>query len=220
MQTVAIGDFLDREEFMKKLDEGGYRHVSLVEEKGEYSVRGHVVDVFPPSETRPLRLIFVGDEVESIKTFDVDSQRTAEEKGRFRSFPRRREDGRLGRATKGCPRELKTGPTRSICPADAATASRTWSRTAFPSTPGLLPLFGGSGDEGCVGLFSFLPAGSVVILNDPYSLERAGNEYVETLDKAAAKAREEGRFYLEHESYLFSGEELRRGSRLPGGNLR
>jgi len=210
MQTVAIGDFLDREEFMKKLDEGGYRHVSLVEEKGEYSVRGHVVDVFPPSETRPLRLIFVGDEVESIKTFDVDSQRTAEERVDFVLSPAR-ELVVSEELRKVALRELKDRANEINLPRLMRDRLQDMVANGLSLNPRLLPLFGGSGDEGCVGLFSFLPAGSVVILNDPYSLERAGNEYVETLDKAAAKAREEGRFYLEHESYLFSGEELRRG---------
>ncbi len=210
MQTVAIGDFLDREELLKKLDEGGYRHVSLVEEKGEYSVRGHVVDVFPPSEPRPLRLIFIGDEVESIKTFDVDSQRTAEERVDFVLSPAREliisEELR-----KVALRELKERADDINLPRLMRDRLQDMVGNGLPLNPRLLPLFGGSGGEGCAGLFSFLPAGSVVILDDPYSLERAENEYVEALDRAAAKAREEGRFYLEHESYLFSGEELRRG---------
>lgn len=209
MQTVAIGDFLDREELLKKLDEGGYRHVSLVEEKGEYSVRGHVVDVFPPSEPRPLRLIFIGDEVESIKTFDVDSQRTAEERVDFVLSPARElivsEELR-----KVALRELKERADDINLPRLMRDRLQDMVGNGLPLNPRLLPLFGGSGGEGCAGLFSFLPAGSVVILDDPYSLERAGNEYVEALDRAAAKAREEGRFYLEHESYLFSVEELRR----------
>jgi transcription-repair coupling factor (superfamily II helicase) len=55
---------------------GGYKRVSLVEEKGEFSIRGNIVDIFPPTEKNPLRLEMLGDDIESIRSFDGSSQRS------------------------------------------------------------------------------------------------------------------------------------------------
>jgi transcription-repair coupling factor (superfamily II helicase) len=67
----------------------GYRRVPLVEEKGEMSVRGGIVDVFPPLATQPLRVEFVGDTIESLRTFDPSSQRSIEEVGEVTLLPMR-----------------------------------------------------------------------------------------------------------------------------------
>ncbi len=67
---------IERTEIDKKLKEMGYRKVPLVSEKGEYSQRGWLFDIFPSTSETPLRFEFFGDEIESIKAFDVDTQRS------------------------------------------------------------------------------------------------------------------------------------------------
>ena len=62
----------------KKLVEMGYVHSGMVENPGEFSVRGDIVDIFPLTEECPVRLELWGDEVDSIRTFDADSQRSIE----------------------------------------------------------------------------------------------------------------------------------------------
>ena len=47
-----------------------------MEEKGEFSIRGNIIDIFPPAEKNPLRLEMLGDEIESIRIFDASSQRS------------------------------------------------------------------------------------------------------------------------------------------------
>ena len=74
---VRAGSRLERDAFVDFLDSGGYDTVGTVMEAGEYAVRGGIVDVFPPGLARPLRLDFFGDELESIRTFDPATQRTA-----------------------------------------------------------------------------------------------------------------------------------------------
>ena len=54
IRPVAMGDFIDRDEWILHLLQGGYHRVSLVEGKGEFAVRGHVVDLFPPTAVAPL----------------------------------------------------------------------------------------------------------------------------------------------------------------------
>jgi len=67
---------MGRNKLEHRLQEMGYRSVPLVVEAGEYSRRGWIFDIYPSTHTMPLRLEFFGDEIESIKTFDVETQRS------------------------------------------------------------------------------------------------------------------------------------------------
>ncbi|TIC87556.1 transcription-repair coupling factor [Nocardioides sp. GY 10113] len=72
--TVGGGAVL--EEVVAGLVDAAYSRVDLVEKRGEFAVRGGIVDVFPPTEEHPLRVEFWGDEVEEIRSFAVADQRT------------------------------------------------------------------------------------------------------------------------------------------------
>ncbi len=63
---------------MQRLADAAYTRVDLVEKRGEFAVRGGIVDVFPPTEEHPLRVEFWGDDVEEIRAFSVADQRTLE----------------------------------------------------------------------------------------------------------------------------------------------
>ena len=65
-----------RDKLIEELVELGYRRFDIVGERGEFSVRGGIVDVFPLSEDHPVRLEFLGDRVDSIRKFDQFSQRS------------------------------------------------------------------------------------------------------------------------------------------------
>ncbi|MCP5249638.1 MAG: transcription-repair coupling factor [Candidatus Accumulibacter sp.] len=70
------GERLDAGKFRSQLTLAGYVHVTQVVAPGEYAIRGGIVDLFPMGSQLPYRLDLFDDEIESIKTFDVDSQRT------------------------------------------------------------------------------------------------------------------------------------------------
>ena len=74
LMTFQIGDVRPLPEFAAALVARGYRRTAMVESHGEFAMRGGIVDVFSPGERRPWRLEFFGDEVETIRNFDVDSQ--------------------------------------------------------------------------------------------------------------------------------------------------
>ncbi len=76
LKILSTGDMLLMEEFPARLLAGGYQRVSLVENPGEFSLRGNILDIFPPTEQEPLRLEMAGDEIESIRRFDCSSQRS------------------------------------------------------------------------------------------------------------------------------------------------
>jgi len=70
------GTRLDVDAMRAQLALAGYQHVTQVVSPGEFSVRGGLIDLFPMGSTLPYRLDLFGDDIESIKTFDVDTQRT------------------------------------------------------------------------------------------------------------------------------------------------
>ncbi len=73
------GQRLSRDALRTQLDSAGYRHVDRVMEHGEYATRGALLDLFPMGSELPYRLDFFDDEIDSLRVFDVDSQRTLEE---------------------------------------------------------------------------------------------------------------------------------------------
>ncbi len=75
---LAVSDSLDRELLLEVFERGGYERVDTVVEVGQWSLRGGIVDVFSPSHSDPVRLEFLGDEIESIRRFDPTTQRSSE----------------------------------------------------------------------------------------------------------------------------------------------
>nr|WP_225733568.1 transcription-repair coupling factor [Pseudoclavibacter sp. CFCC 13611] len=76
---VAVGEDHPLEEFATRLVEMAYARVDLVTRRGEFTVRGGIIDVFPPTADYPVRIELFGDEVDTIKPFHVADQRTDEQ---------------------------------------------------------------------------------------------------------------------------------------------
>ncbi len=75
---VRVGELMPRQHLIVALVEQGYRRVSVVEATGEFAVRGGIVDFFSPGHRHPVRLEFFGEEIETIRTFEAQSQLSAE----------------------------------------------------------------------------------------------------------------------------------------------
>ena len=75
---LAVGDSADLDDVVRRLADAAYSRVDLVEKRGEFAVRGGIVDVFPPTEEHPLRVEFFGDDIDEIRSFAVADQRTLE----------------------------------------------------------------------------------------------------------------------------------------------
>ncbi|MEV6812920.1 CarD family transcriptional regulator, partial [Micromonospora sp. NPDC051296] len=76
---LAAGAEADLEQVARRLTDMAYARVDLVTKRGEFAVRGGILDVFPPTDEHPSRVEFWGDEVEEIRTFAVADQRTIEQ---------------------------------------------------------------------------------------------------------------------------------------------
>lgn len=77
-KTLSIGDEISKEEILRLLSEAGFVASPRVEGKGQYAARGDLVDVFLPSEEKPIRIELFGDEIDAMGTFDVLTQRREE----------------------------------------------------------------------------------------------------------------------------------------------
>lgn len=87
-RKVSAGDELpeDMAEFLNSL---GYSAAPMVEDRGQYALRGGIVDIFPPTTDKPVRLDLFGDQVESIRHFEVSDQRSTDELSSFVLTPAR-----------------------------------------------------------------------------------------------------------------------------------
>ncbi|HKY57215.1 MAG TPA: transcription-repair coupling factor [Aeromicrobium sp.] len=80
--ALSVGDEYGLENLVQALADAAYVRVDLVERRGEFAVRGGIVDLFPPTEEHPLRVEFFGDEVEQIRPFAVADQRSIPDQAR------------------------------------------------------------------------------------------------------------------------------------------
>ena len=87
--TIQKGSVIEEEALAYKLTEMGYERVAQVEEGGQFCVRGGIIDVFDLTEENPVRIELWGDEVDSIRSFDVLSQRSIEKKRTVTFYPAR-----------------------------------------------------------------------------------------------------------------------------------
>ena len=75
--SLKLGDEISQKEMLKKLTELGYKRATMVNDISEFSIRGDITDIYPPSDN-PIRIEFWGDEIIDIRTFDRETQRSIE----------------------------------------------------------------------------------------------------------------------------------------------
>ncbi len=200
VEKISLGDTLDRDHIAEKLVSGGYRRIPLVEAEGEFSIRGNVIDVYPPGALRPYRMLFTGDDIESIREFDAESQRSGREIDEFTLYPAREliltADARAralrnlrNRANElDLPRAVRDYLTEMIS-----------ENLDYPVNPQLLPLYYAD-DEGSGGLepvSGHLGPSCIVVYDDTLSLRRAAEKLEEEADRFIERAKNEEKYYLD-----------------------
>jgi transcription-repair coupling factor (superfamily II helicase) len=221
VETISIGDFIERDQLVSKLLAGGYTRVSLVEEKGEFSPRGNIFDVFPPLEAHPFRMEFIGDELESIREFDPTSQRSIRERESFTLLPAREvilSDECRKRAIKNIkyrgnelelPRIVKSRLVETM--EDNIISS---------VNPVFLPIFYETLDAEEAGngrllkdapgaFFDYLPKDGIMVFDDMISIRHAEERIENEIDRFLMKARSEEKFHLGKSSSYITGEDWR-----------
>jgi transcription-repair coupling factor (superfamily II helicase) len=84
---LDAGERVDTEHMRARLARSGYRHVAQVMEHGEFCIRGNLIDLYPMGNPLPFRIELLDDEIESMRTFDPETQRSVERVNRIRLLP-------------------------------------------------------------------------------------------------------------------------------------
>lgn len=114
-KKIAVGDRIKVKEFLQDLIDMGYERVPLVYGKGQFSMRGDILDIFTPYDEMPVRIDLFDNEIESMKSFDPVSQRSVDKQLTMSVYPAAliiREQGVLDEAAKKIERAYKALPER------------------------------------------------------------------------------------------------------------
>ncbi|HEX1773077.1 TPA: transcription-repair coupling factor [Streptococcus pneumoniae] len=84
---ISVGEEYDQHAFIHQLKENGYRKVTQVQTQGEFSLRGDILDIFEISQLEPCRIEFFGDKIDGIRSFEVETQLSKENKTELTIFP-------------------------------------------------------------------------------------------------------------------------------------
>ena len=155
---LAQGEKLDLPRLQSQLALGGYQRVTQVVSPGEYSLRGGLIDLFPMGSALPYRIDLLDDVVESIKSFDVDTQRSVYPVPRIRLLPAREfpQDENARTRFRGRFREVFEGdPSKSPLYRDVSNGVMPGGIEYY------LPLF----FDGTATIADYLPAGTTVCLH-------------------------------------------------------
>jgi len=196
-ELVITGEELDRDLLVEKLVSGGYTCTVVVEEPGEFSVRGGIVDVFSPGYPDPVRVEFFGDSVESLRFFSATDQRTLKHVREVVLLPATEAilpEENLPRFTHKV-REQALSMAMPVTKVRAL-VERIQQEGRIPGVEGFLPLVYGRQET----LTDYLPRGSVTVVVDPESVE---TEALSSLERAQANFREA----REHQRLCISVEE-------------
>ena len=96
---IKVGQKLDLEAQKKQLVQAGYRLVDTVYDHGEFAVRGSIMDIYASGQDQPIRIDLFDDEIESLKFFDPETQRTTESLKNFTVLPAKEFPLKEGRST-------------------------------------------------------------------------------------------------------------------------
>ncbi len=87
--VLATGETLDTDTFRRNLERNGYRNVDTVYEHGEFALRGSLMDIYPMGSALPYRIDLLDDEIDSLRTFDPETQRTIDRVEQINLLPAR-----------------------------------------------------------------------------------------------------------------------------------
>ena len=203
-ETIRKGQSVDRDVLARRLVERGFQSAPVVEDAGTFSVRGGLLDVWSPAATKPARLEFFGDEVESIKSFDPESQRTIEELKELALCPATEllftDEGK------------KRARAAALEAADAVNRPTTKTRELLDAIAQGVPAVGLDAvmprlhPEGLAPLSTYLDVMAkkpLLFVDDPLAVQRALEEFDGDLGRAFSAARSRGEIALDpREHYL------------------
>jgi transcription-repair coupling factor (superfamily II helicase) len=206
LRYLVEGDEVDLDALAVQLDDWGYRRVPLVEDRGDFSVRGGILDIFPPAHPQPLRIELVGDLIESIREFEPVSQRSLDRQPEFLILPVREFDAR-GRSNREALRaiearafELEIRRQERLQILEGLTNG-----LLFPGVEFFLPYFYESLDT----LAAYLPADTLVWIDGAGEVDAALEHAWTEVERRATERTGEHRFLPPVEQLYITPSEWR-----------
>ncbi|MGD2118351.1 MAG: transcription-repair coupling factor [Chromatiales bacterium] len=158
---LEVGQQFDLDSVRQRLQRTGYQNVSQVLAHGEYAIRGSLIDIFPMGSELPLRIDLFDDEIDSIRTFDTDNQRSLDKVDSVRLLPAREfptDEESITRFRQAYREKFAGDPQRSLIYRDVSDGIMTGGLEYY------LPLF----FEQTASLFDYLPKASVLVFPENY----------------------------------------------------
>jgi transcription-repair coupling factor (superfamily II helicase) len=209
-RTIRRGESIDTDPLVRHLNTLGYSGVDVVEMPGEYALRGGILDVYPPEVDRPLRIEFFGDEVESVRKFDPETQRSAGDVDEAVLLPLT--DTPVSEEVLGAIHARLSGK-RIAGPEDIVEQSmRSVGVTVFPGWEFYSPLAGAENS-----IFDLMPNASVLV-DEPETLH-SDLEHTWARIEEAHERSGIGNLVRPHDLYLAPDDLWTRIASLPGADL-
>lgn len=203
VELVMAGEEIDREGFVRKLVSGGYTRAAIVEEPGDFSVRGGVLDVFTPLYEAPLRMELFGDMVESLRFFSPNTQRTLRRVDEAVVLPAREVILRMTEIDPVIQRVRQAALLADV-PVERVRelVERIQENGIFPGIEGLAPLIHSGADT----LFDYLPDDTLFLLQEPDAVKDAMAAFSDRVADGYAEGRKAGRLVLRPDDLYLSPE--------------
>ena len=211
-ELLGKGSAIDRDELATRLIRLGYARVPLVEDPGTFAVRGGVIDVFSPVYAQPARLELFGDEVESLRLFDPETQRTVTELGELYLSPAREIIFDETTRARGIAAAREAGdrvnrPSKQVRELTDQIQQGNYSVGVEALLPGFY-------DNQLSTLADYLPKDPLFFLDDAEGIQRELHDLDKTLRDDYASAVARGELALEPEHHFAAPEQLLSGRRL------
>ena len=207
---LVVGEENAREGLLEHLVSWGFQRVPLVEERGDFSVRGGIVDIFPPAYLLPMRLEFSGDLLESIREFNPATQRSQGELQELlllpmKEFSVRRDDiEAIAREIDKRAAELELGRKEKNSLIESLREGIPFAGMEF-----FVPYF----YPALSTIHSYLPPETLLWIDESAHVEAEAEHFERLGWERGARAKEQGRFAAPNETLYLSAEEWKEGLR-------
>ena len=203
--NLAVGQELEREYILEALKDAGYRRAPLVEDVGDFSVRGYIIDLFSPLYFNPVRIEQSGDLIDSIRFFDPVNQRSKDSVQEITISPvnafiihESSVDKGIERFVEACERHGVEKRIRQGLLEDLKIRAR------FPGAENYLPYF----FEALEPIISYFPSDSIMVLPDMETTQRTIEELWDEIEQGYKNALESGFPVPDPTDLYLTGNEL------------
>jgi transcription-repair coupling factor (superfamily II helicase) len=201
--TVKLDQKISPEAISQRLLDGGFASMSICEEKGDFSHRGGVLDLFPPLYQNPIRFEFFGDQIDSIRLFDPQTQRSLDASEEVTILPIK-EIAWSQEARNGALRKISEKGIGGSMAGVMSASEGIEQGVGFAGIEFLLPYFHTHLET----LFDYLKGRAVLVIDSPFELYQKAEEFWGEIEERRERADEDGRPYARESELYMPPEEI------------